>query len=84
MYKDYGARAELEKLGIEITHTGKFLTNALKDEAFSVLTTKRVLLIFYCLLSWFLWFFLALWYCICNDRVKKFSKGRSQTPFFTQ
>ena len=36
--EDYGARAELEKLGIEITHTGEFLTNALKDEAFSVLT----------------------------------------------
>ncbi len=36
--EDYGARAELEKLGIEITHTGQFLTNALKDETFSVLT----------------------------------------------
>lgn len=36
--EDYGARAELEKLGIEITHTGEFLTNALKDETFSVLT----------------------------------------------
>ena len=31
-------RDELEKLGIEITHTGEFLTNALKDETFSVLT----------------------------------------------
>ena len=36
--EDYGARDELEKLGIEITHTGEFLTNALKDETFSVLT----------------------------------------------
>jgi len=36
--EDYGARDELEKLGIEITHTGEFLTNALKDKTFSVLT----------------------------------------------
>ena len=36
--EDYGVRDELEKLGIEITHTGEFLTNALKDVSFSVLT----------------------------------------------
>ena len=36
--EDYGAREELEKLDIEVTHTGEFLTNALKDETFSVLT----------------------------------------------
>ncbi|OCL85909.1 DsrE family protein [Arcobacter porcinus] len=35
---DYGAKEELEKLGIEITHTGELLTNALKDPSFSVLT----------------------------------------------
>ncbi len=36
--EDYGAGDEVEKLGSEITHTGEFLTNALKDETFSVLT----------------------------------------------
>ncbi len=35
---DYGAREELEKLGIEVTHTGELLTKALKDESYSVLT----------------------------------------------
>ena len=35
---DYGAREELEKLEIEIAHTGEFLTKALKDDSFSVLT----------------------------------------------
>ena len=36
--EDYGAREELEKLGIEVTHTGEFLTKALKNETYSVLT----------------------------------------------
>ena len=36
--EDYGAREELEKLDIEVTHTGEFLTKALKDETYSVLT----------------------------------------------
>lgn len=36
--EDYGARDELERLGIEVTHTGEILTNALKDESYSVLT----------------------------------------------
>lgn len=36
--EDYGAIEELEKLGIEITHTGELLTNALKDESYCVLT----------------------------------------------
>lgn len=36
--EDYGAKAELESLGIEVTHTGELLTSALKDDTFSVLT----------------------------------------------
>lgn len=35
---DYGAKEELESLGIEVIHTGEFLTKALKDNSFSVLT----------------------------------------------
>lgn len=36
--EDYGAREILESLNIEVTHTGEFLTKALKDETYSVLT----------------------------------------------
>ena len=36
--EDYGARKILENLNIEVTHTGEFLTKALKDETYSVLT----------------------------------------------
>ncbi|QKF59799.1 DsrE family protein [Aliarcobacter lanthieri] len=35
---DYGAREVLESLNIEVSHTGEFLTQALKDETYSVLT----------------------------------------------
>ncbi|WP_419675607.1 hypothetical protein ACN2CX_07685 [Aliarcobacter butzleri] len=36
--EDYEATSTLKKLNIEITHTGEFLTKALKDESFAVLT----------------------------------------------
>lgn len=35
---EYKVKELFEKLNIEITHTGEFLTKALKDESFSVLT----------------------------------------------
>ena len=36
--EDYEAVELLENLGIEVNHTGEFLTKALKDETYSVLT----------------------------------------------
>lgn len=36
--EDYKAIKALEKLNIEITHTGEFLTKALKDDSFAVMT----------------------------------------------
>ncbi|WP_323669102.1 DsrE family protein [Aliarcobacter butzleri] len=36
--EDYKATSTLKKLNIEITHTGEFLTKALKDKTYAVLT----------------------------------------------
>lgn len=36
--EDYKAKDILDRLNIQITHTGEFLTKALKDETFSVIT----------------------------------------------
>ena len=36
--EDYDATLDLEKIGIKCNHTGELLTQALKDESWSVLT----------------------------------------------
>lgn len=36
--EDYDAISILQELNIEITHTGEFLTKALKDDTYSVIT----------------------------------------------
>lgn len=36
--EDYEATKELEKLGIEINHTGELLTSSLKDDSWAVMT----------------------------------------------